>query len=307
MRPVLGIDLGASRIKAVVAGLDGAIHDRTLVPSRADEGPDVTLRVVSEIARRMIAEHHVRIVGVGVCGPVDYGAGRLIESPMLPGWSSVPVVDTIREDTGVPVVIENDASCAMLGEWWLGAGERLPVVAGFTIGTGVGGGLVLDGEIYRGGSGWGAELGHISLAPEPRCPCGGHGCVGMLASIPATLTRYRELGGSSEVDDLEELIRLGDEGDARATEALEASGGYLTDAARALVNVLNPNVLVLAGGMAVLSSALVDCIERGLRGTTFDGPDRTPVAAAKLGLYSGAIGAARAAALASGKGPAQSA
>ena len=245
-----------------------------------------------EIVRRARAAHTFGAIGLGICGPVDHDAGMLVESPILPGWSNVPVVATILDQVDLPVVLENDASCAMLGEWWLGAGERKRVVAGLTLGTGIGGGLVLDGEIFRGATGWGAELGHVALADEPVCPCGGRGCLNALASVTATLDRYRELAGQ-DAKDFEDLLRRSETGDAHATEALSASVDYLVMAVRSLINVLNPAVFVLAGGMAQWGDPLASAIQRRLSGTTFPGLDDTPVRVARLGLHAGAIGAAR--------------
>ena len=292
MSAVLGIDLGATNIKAVVASPAGNVCHREVRPSDVAEGPEATLRRVVELAREMRAAQPFGAMGIGVCGPVDAEAGLLHESPVLPGWSNVPVVDVIAEQIDLPVYLENDASCAILGEWWLGAGGRERVVAGVTLGTGIGGGLVLDGAVYRGGTGWGGEFGHVSVASEPLCPCGGRGCLGRLASATATVARYRELGGG-DVDGTHELVLRAERGDAHAAAALTETVDHLTRAVRILVNVLNPDVFVLAGGMALWGDPLVHAVQRGLDGTTFSGLDRTPVRAAQLGHYSGALGAAR--------------
>ncbi len=295
---ILGIDLGGTYIKAVVASSDGRVHHRLMEPSAVADGPESTIETLIDIARSIEVAHSFDAIGLGICGPVDHTAGLLVESPILPGWSNVPVVDAIQEKIEMPVHLENDASCAMLGEWWLGAGERKSIIAGLTLGTGIGGGLVLDGTIFRGATGWGAEFGHISLAPEPPCPCGGHGCLNQLASVTATLARYRELAGD-DIENFEELLGRSQSGDAHATNALATSVAYLVRAIRSLVNVLNPDVFVLAGGMAQWGDSLVEAVQRSLAGTTFSGPDRTPIRSARLGLFSGALGAARLAHVAS--------
>lgn len=287
---LLGVDLGGTLIKAVVASPTGQVHHRLMERSDVESGPEATLARVIDLARRMGAQYPFEAVGLGICGPVDHAAGLLVESPILPGWSDVPVAAAIKDQLHTPVCLENDAACAMLGEWWLGAGERKDVVAGLTLGTGIGGGLVLNGRIFRGATGLAAEFGHISLAADPPCPCGGNGCLNVLASVTATIARYKELGGA-EIGGFEELLRRSLSDDALAVEALMASVAYITRAVRSLVNVLDPDVFVMAGGMAQWGDTLATLVQQGLLASTFSGLDRTPVRVARLGMFSGALGA----------------
>lgn len=289
---VLGIDLGGSFIKAVVSSADGSIHERVVEPSLVEQGPDPTLERVVELVRRLRTEHSFQAVGLGICGPVHHAKGMVGDSPILPGWKDVAVVEPLVNRLGLPVHLENDAACAMLGEWWLGAGERLPVVAGLTLGTGIGGGLIIEGEVFRGSSAWGAEFGHVAVADDPPCPCGGNGCVNRLASVIATLKQYQRLSGE-EIDGFDELLQRSASGDDHARQALASSVEHLSRAVRVLLNVLNPSVFVLAGGMAQWGDPLARAIQEKIAGTTFSGLDRTPIRIAGLGLFSGAIGAAR--------------
>ncbi len=288
----LGIDLGGSLIKAVVCDGDGTVLARACEPSLVSEGPGPTLERVAAIAGRLSDGYEVSSAGLGICGPVDHQAGIVLDSPILPGWGEVAVVEPLTERLGLPLTIENDGACAMLGEWWRGAAERESVVAGLTIGTGVGGGLVIDGTIYRGGGSWGAEFGHVAVAPGPACACGGRGCVTQVASITATLERYERSAGEP-VKNFSELLRRGSAGDDHAERALTVSLDGLADAVRVLVNTLNPSIFLVAGGMAQWGDTLAQEIEARLKGTTFAGLDLTPVRTARLGLYSGAVGAAR--------------
>jgi predicted NBD/HSP70 family sugar kinase len=150
---------------------------------------------------------------------------------------------------------------------------------------------VIDGKIYRGDSHWGAEFGHVAVATEPICSCGGRGCVTQLASITATLNRYERSAGEP-VASFPELLERRARGDGHATQALAASLDRLTDAVRVLVNTLNPSIFLLGGGMAQWGDALAEEVTSKLKGTTFAGLDETPVRTAQLGLYSGAVGAA---------------
>ena len=292
MSDVLGIDIGGSLIKAIVSSPDGTVRERAVEPSPVAEGPEPTLERVVELARRLRDVHPFRCVGLGICGPVDHANGGVSSSPILPGWGDVALVKPLVDRLEMPVCLENDAACAILGEWWLGSGEGRPIVAGLTLGTGIGGGLVIEGDIYRGSGSWGAEFGHVAVADGPPCPCGGSGCVNELASVTATLKRYRQLSGV-EIDDFEELLRRSGSGQDDASEALRVSVDYLSRAVRTLLNALNPDVFVLAGGMAQWGDSLRQAVQSQIQGTTFAGLDRTPIHVARLGLFSGATGAAR--------------
>ena len=287
---VIGVDLGGTNVKAVVASREGEIQLRTTQPSCVSEGPKTTIERVLSLVTRIRETHPVLAIGLGICGPVN-SAGELVESPILPGWPSVPVAAELAARIDIPVVVDNDANCAMLGEWWLGAGERRDTVAGLTLGTGIGGGLILGGAVFRGSGRWAGEFGHIALERDPACPCGGRGCLNVLGSVTATIARYRAAGGGA-VDGTEELVARGLRGDALANEALKVSVDYIGRGIRVLLNALNPDVIVLAGGMAAWGAPLVDRIAEGLRGTTFEGLDRTPIHTGHLGIYSGAVGAA---------------
>jgi glucokinase len=292
----LGIDLGGTMIKAVVCGPEGDVRDAVSELSRVGDGPQPTLRRLIKLAQRMRDAHPVESVGLGICGPVDHENGVVVDSPILPGWHDVAIAEPLAKSIGLPVRLENDAACAMLGEWWQGAGAREALVAGLTVGTGIGGGLVIEGEIYRGSSLWGAEFGHIAVADGPQCPCGGHGCVTQVASITATLDRYEHSGGG-RIDTFAELLNRRESGERLAYEALDLSIDHIADAVRVLLNALNPSSVVLAGGMAQWGEPLAEEVTRRIKTSTFRGLDDTPVRAAELGLYSGAIGAARLAAM----------
>lgn len=261
-------------------------------------GPEATLKSIVDVVRHArkdadSAGLQLTDIGIGVCGPVNHIKGEIVESPLLPGWKSVPVRDVIQEGTELPVRLDNDANLAVLGEWWLGAGARSTVVAGLTLGTGVGGGLIMNGRIYRGAFGFGAEFGHISVAPDPPCPCGGRGCLGRVASATDTLLRYRELAGikATPVKDLLELRKLAENKDHLAIESIAVSADYLAKAILILIYCLNPDVFVLAGGMALLGNILLDPIRESIRSSTFKiVGESTRIVAAALGLYSGCFG-----------------
>ena len=305
---VIGMDFGATNLKAIVVDEAGQVHERCVTPSRVHEGPGRTLERIAELVTTMEGKARqaglsVTDVGIGVCAPVDLQTGSIPESPVLPGWKNVPVKEVIQTASGLPVHLDNDANMAVLGEWWQGVARKGRVVAGLTLGTGIGGGLVIDGRVFRGAKGLAAEFGHISVASSPPCSCGGTGCLGRLASITDTLERYRQLAGDEAVivDNIDELGKLAKSGDRFAKESIRVSSDYIARVTLVLVNSLNPDVFVLAGGMSLLGSMLLDPIRHFIDTSTFPLLSAsTRIVTAELGIYSGCFGSARLALLESG-------
>lgn len=303
---VLGIDFGATNLKALLVDSEGKEYQRFKEDSKPEDGPDETLNRIVELVKRAkkkanSAGLQLTGIGIGVCGPVNHSKGEIVESPILPGWRNVPVKEVIEKEAHLPVQIDNDANLAVLGEWWKGAGDRRAVVAGLTLGTGVGGGLVINGRIYRGGMGFGAEFGHISVAPDPPCPCRGRGCLGRVASATATLRwyndKYKELAGkeAAPVIDIRKLAERAEKGDDLARESIEVSANYLAKGILTIINFLNPNIFVLAGGMALLKDdLLLNRIREFVRSSTFEMiGENTPIVSAELGIHSGCYGSAK--------------
>jgi glucokinase len=297
---VLGVDFGATNLKALIIDRDGKKLEEFIEPSEPQRGPEATLRRIADLIKRaqnsaVAANLQIIGVGIGACGPIDHSKGILVESPVLPGWKNVAITRKVGEAIGIPIFLENDANVAILGEWWQGSGERNAVVAGLTLGTGIGGGLVINGRIYRGARGFGGEFGHIQVADHPHCPCGGQGCLGRVASATATVQRYLHLSGSkgSLTDGVLEVGKLAEEGDRAAQKAIAVSANYLAKAAIILVNCLNPNVLIFTGGMASLGEKLLAPIRKIVRTSTFRTlGENTHLTTGSLGIYSGCFGAA---------------
>ena len=300
-RAVIGVDFGATNLKALVIDEQGKVHARFVVPSQVDQGPRRTVKRIADLiktaeTKAKSAGLSITDVGIGVCAPVDQRRGTIPESPVLPGWRNVPMKKTLQTVTDLPIHLDNDANLAILGEWWQGVAKNGRVVAGLTLGTGIGGGLMIDGRVYRGAFGFGAEFGHISLAASPPCPCGGHGCLGRLASITDTLECYRVLAGrkAAVVSNIDELGRLAKHGDIFAKEAIRISSEYLAKAILILINCFNPDTFVLAGGMASLGATLFRPIQKFIKASTFPFvAASTRIEMAKLGIYSGCFGAAK--------------
>lgn len=297
----LGIDFGATNIKALVMDNEGKEYFRYVKRSEPARGPEKTLNDIISLIHRAIkdasaAKLELTGIGIGVCGPINYEKGEIVESPVLPGWTDVPIMSTITEAIPLPIHLENDANVAILGEWWRGSGEKCPVIAGVTLGTGIGGGLAINGHIYRGGFGFGAEFGHIQVTEGPECPCGGRGCLGTVASISATLQRYQELAGKGAVpvNGLLELSEFMKHGDIAAIQAISTSVEYIAKATLILINSINPNIFVYTGGMAAsLGNVLLDAVQKHISSSTFKTiAKNTRITTARLGIFSGCFGAA---------------
>src|SRR5690606_3625658 len=199
---LLGVDLGGTNIVVGAMPADGSrMWAVRAEPTRAEEGAD---RVIERIVRLVedaitttmretgIARRDFVGIGIGAPGPLDRETGVVLTTPHL-GWTDVPLRDRVTDAIGLPGALDNDANCATLGEWWIGAARGSRHALGLTIGTGIGGGIVIDGAIYHGASGIAGELGHTSIDTiGRRCKCGNYGCLEAYASGPAIATRARE-------------------------------------------------------------------------------------------------------------------
>jgi len=261
------LDLGGTKLRAVVAGLDGNISGEIIRPSEADEGPDrvidrmiETLEAAAKEAGTNVSD--LRAVGVASPGALDLIHGLVTEAPQLPGWDGVPLVEIMNKRLGLPVLLENDANAAALGENRFGAGRGTRFMVYLTISTGVGGGIIIDGQVYHGVSGSAGELGHMVVwFNGPRCLCGERGCLEAIASGTGLAWRARDLvdrgeapgldrilreKGELDADEVAEAARAGDE-DAR--RLFDEAGLYLGIALANHINIFNPEMLVLGGGV----------------------------------------------------------
>jgi glucokinase len=256
-------------------------------------------------------------IGVGVPGLIDSETGRLLESPNLPGWENYDVKGDIEQRLGTSVILENDANAAALGEQWLGAGRNVESMCMYTLGTGVGGGLVLNGKIWRGWNGMAAELGHCNVEPSGHpCNCGSYGCLEQYASATAVVRMTREALTSGTATQLHAIpgeltarivFECAMRGDILSRKVFERVGRALGLAIASMVNVLNLPLYVIGGGVSsawdAFSPSLFDEVRRRsfvYAGTTAeDGTGvggrqcTTRITPAMLGGDGGLYGAAR--------------
>jgi glucokinase len=252
--PVLALDIGGTKLAAGVVDGTGEVHSFVVVPTQRDEGPDAVLHRLWDLGRRAVEESGVAwaelgAVGIGCGGPLDAAAGVLIAPPHLPGWHDIPIAALAAEAYELPVVLENDATAAAAGEHRWGAGKGSANMVYLTISTGVGGGVVIDGRLYRGACGNGGELGHVTVDWHGRrCrSCGRLGCLEAYVSGTSIAERAREAG--LDVASAEELAASAAANDALAARVWDETVEALACGVVSIVNLFEPELLVLGGGV----------------------------------------------------------
>ena len=313
-RWILGVDIGGTNlVVAAVPFAGGEIAAIRTRPTRPDRGADAAVEDIGSMAREVVADAspHGGIadfvgVGIGCPGPLDLDAGSIVSTPNL-GWDGYPIRDRVAAAVGLPASLDNDANCATYGEWWQGAARGLTSVVGVTLGTGIGGGLITEGLLVRGASGSAGEIGHMTIHLEGRrCGCGNRGCLEAYASGPNIAARAREgleAGSTSILGDLvdgdlsritaatiyDALVR----GDAYAHEIMRDTGRYLGVGIANLVNLFNPEMVVVVGGVTRAERHLFDPLRAEVRERAFaSAVDACTIVPGALPETAGVIGAA---------------
>jgi glucokinase len=272
MRLIVGIDLGGTSIVVGTVAEDGsALYGHASRPTPVHLGPDGVVACMVELIDESLAATRAALggtaldvagVGIGAPGPLDTARGVVVLTPNL-GWRDVPLRDKIAHATGLPAALDNDANCATLGEWWRGAARGARYVAGLTIGTGIGGGIVQDGRVYHGISDVAAEFGHMTIdLTGRRCKCGNYGCLEAYASGPAIAARAIEeieAGTASSIPEYVDgdlsrvtaqvVYEASTDGDPLALEVVRDTARFLGAGIANLVNMLNPEIVVITGGV----------------------------------------------------------
>ncbi|MBU7006267.1 ROK family protein [Phosphitispora fastidiosa] len=304
---VIGIDLGGTNIKGALLDLDGGIIEKREIPTLANAGPEaVAGRIAGMITELEAAVRDtgksVAGVGIGVPGQPERSTGEVIFAPNL-YWRNVPLVKYLRRYTGLPVFLENDANVAALGEQWRGAGQGSANMVMVTIGTGIGGGIVLDGRLYTGSNGAAGELGHAVIEPAgPQCSCGRRGCLETLTSATAMVRMAREAldrGVKTELSKEENLeardiIMAAQAGDRLALDIVEKAAYYLGIGLGNIINILNPDTIVIGGGVSRAGELLFEPLCRNARANCLDcAGSIVRIVPAQLGNDAGFVGAAK--------------
>jgi glucokinase len=262
-------------------------------PTFAEQGAEIVVQRIGQMIEDVIsvtmaetgaAREDFAGVGVGAPGPLDRERGLVIVAPNL-GWSNFPLRDRISDLVGLPATLDNDANCATVGEWWVGAAKGGRNVVGMTIGTGIGGGLILDGQLYHGASDVAGEIGHMTIdSTGRRCKCGNYGCLEAYTSGPAIAERAREAlrgmegdasillelaGGQADRITAQTVYDASSRGDPIAREVVRDTAHFLGAGVANLLNVFNPDVVVVAGGVTQAGDALFEPLRAEVRRRAF--------------------------------------
>ena len=288
----VGVDLGGTAIKAGAISAAGEIIERRSIPAELERGPEDLSDRIADLAREL---NFNGTIGIGVPGLLDRDAGSVIMSANLHQIDGFALVDAVAERLGVPsskVALENDANVAALGEAWAGAGKEEDDFLLVTLGTGVGGGVVLGGELQTGSGGLAGEIGHICVTPGGLlCGCGKRGCLETLASATAARRRAKELGLT---EDLPQLSSEARSGDSKAKELFFEIGRDLGRGLAAPTVLLDLRVYVIGGGFGAALDLLRPGIEAGLEERAYGRVAADyKILRATLGADAGWVGAAR--------------
>ncbi len=301
---VIGVDLGGTNTRTALLSKDGVILDRHKVSTNAASGwRQVVARIVENIAQHQkIAIGKglkVAAAGVGAPGVIQMDRGIVVKSPNFPDWNNLPLKEELEKALHIPVFIENDANAAAIGEQWLGAGRGINSMVLLTLGTGVGGGIILNNRIWQGADGMAGEIGHMTLIPDGRlCRCGNTGCLEMYASARGIVQSYREavkLSGTAAFEEFtsEQIYKAAMDGEPIARKVMKDMGRILGIGIANLINIFNPQMIVLGGGVKDAWQLFIDSTREEVMRRAFKvSAERTRIVPSILGDDAGMIGAA---------------
>ena len=275
------IDMGATHLSIALADFTARIHKETEFPFDIKDGPEICIEKADQKLRDMLSElglsfSDLSAIGVGVPGPVITEAGIVVAPPIMPGWDHFPIRDTLEKKWNCPVTLNNDAELGALGEWAYGAGRGEKNIAYIKVGSGVGAGLVLNQQIYGGTTGAAGEIGHLTIDENgPLCNCGNHGCLEAYAGGHAIAQQGQSLAKSGKRTllpnkPIEEITALdvaeaARRGDLQAQEILRRAGTSIGVAIAGLINLFNPSVVIIGGGVAQVGDILTIPIRQAVR------------------------------------------
>jgi glucokinase len=309
----VGLDVGGTTMKAGVVDDHGRPLDSVSLPTEAFRGQEFGLERMCETIREAVkvaglSMDDIAAIGVATPGLMDIPAGLILDPPNLRPWRNVPVRDHVARAFGKPTAFQNDANAAALGEHWAGAGQGVASLVFFTLGTGVGGGIVVDGKVLEGRHSHGGELGHVKIEmTNPRqCGCGRYGCLEAYASATAVVKRTHELlneeAGRSALHErrqrhgeltARDVFEAAAAGDELAGRIVEQTAYYLAIGAMNAMHTIDPDMVVFGGGMTAAGEPFLERIRHHVRELAFPVPaEHTQIRYARLGTDAGFIGAA---------------
>lgn len=309
---LIGVDLGGTNMRVGMVTSDGRMVHRLILPTRVNLGLDKVveriIKAIQEVINQTIVPgNQIKGIGIGSPGTINIQSGIIISSPNFPKWKQVPLKHMIEEKLSIPTFMDNDANAFAFGEKWVGAGKEVQSLVCLTLGTGVGGGIILNGRIWHGADGMAAEIGHMTVLPDGlKCNCGNYGCLESYASASSIVRRvcnaiqsgkltmvldYAKGNLENITSDLVYQAAL--KGDELAIHIMNETATFLGIGIANLINLLNPEMIVVGGGLTnawdiIYPVTLKEVQKRALSEVA----KRVKIVRASLGDNSGIIGAA---------------
>jgi glucokinase len=300
-RRSIGIDIGGTKIAAALVTIDGGVSHLTKVDTPVVEGPaSIVKAVINQIKTLHIqaASQQLSIIGVGIgsAGQIDVETGTVVYAvETMPGWTGTALGAAVKTATGLPVIVENDVNAMALGELHFGAGRGYASTLYAAVGTGIGGALILNGQLWRGVNWSAGELGHVLVdyRSDRVCNCGATGHLEACAAGPAIARAYYQRKGLPETGDLHPVVKAAESGDRLAQEAIAEGARIMGEAMAGLAAVFNPEALILGGGVALLGDIWWSPFEAAVRANPMPAAQKIALKRAELGNQAALIGAAR--------------
>lgn len=303
---IVGVDVGGSKINSILADSQGNIKARDLRDTRAKRGPDAVIERIIESISQVATGSDIAGIGVGAAGACDTVNGVITSSPNLPQWQDIPLRGIVQQEFDCPVYLQNDATLAALGEHHFGGGRDVDHLIYVSVGTGIGGGIIINGKLYCGASGSAGEFGHMTIDVNgPSCPCGNTGCWETLASGTAlareAVKRIRDgqktnilkfADGKVEKVSARRVHLAAQKGDRLANELIAQTGYYLGIGLVNLVDIFNPQLILIGGGLSRMGKLLLGPATSVVRERAFELPAKAVrIEIAHLGVDAEALGA----------------
>ncbi len=310
--PVLAVDLGGTKITAALISDKGQVVAKEYCLTLANEGPQSVVERMLSSTDRVLSQKNMDVsqldsISIAAAGAINFTEGVITSSPNLPGWYDIPLREIVQKKYQINTFLINDASAAALGEHHLGAGKGVNNLVYLTVSTGIGGGIIINGALYLGRCGCAGEIGHMTIDVNGiRCNCGNIGCLETLASgtaIAREAKRRIRLGEKSSLTEIvkgnidnitaEKVGAAAQGGDSLALEVISTAATYLGVGMVNLVNIFNPEMLIVGGGVAKLGDLLLNPARRVVRERAFQlSAQAVRIVPAQMGEHSGLLGSA---------------
>lgn len=302
---IIGVDLGGTKISGAISDIDGNVIERQIVSTNAFEGENYVMNRIINVIDLLIntsgkSIEGIKSIGIGSPGPLDSDKGIIITTPNLP-FRNFNLVNPIKDKFGVPVYLDNDGNVAAMGEFLYGEGKNTKNMIYVTVSTGIGGGAVLNGRMYRGSTGNALEIGHITILPDgPLCNCGNKGCLEALASGTAITRQAVDAIKNGVISSLSkykkvttfEVFKEAEAGDKLSKEIIELSLNYLGIGIANIITAFDPEIIILGGGVIKAGEIVIDSINKVVEKRCFKNmASSCSIVTAKLGSDAGVMGA----------------